>query len=56
MRGADTERASDPLARVEVLWRPGCPYCSRLRHGLARAGIGTVQQGKVTPRSTFGRQ
>ncbi len=29
--------------RVEVLWRPGCPYCSRLRGGLRRAGIATVE-------------
>lgn len=27
---------------VEVLWRPGCGYCSRLRRGLRRAGIATV--------------
>lgn len=20
-----------PAARIEVLWRPGCPFCSRLR-------------------------
>lgn len=31
-------------ARVEVLWRPGCPFCSRLRRGLARAGIDTVER------------
>jgi uncharacterized protein (DUF427 family)/glutaredoxin len=30
-------------ARIEVLWRPGCPYCSRLRAGLRRAGISTVE-------------
>ena len=29
--------------RVEVLWRPGCPYCSRLRRGLRRAGVETVE-------------
>ena len=32
-----------PAARIEVLWRPGCPFCSRLRRGLARAGIETVE-------------
>jgi len=32
-----------PAARIEVLWRPGCPFCSRLRRGLARAGIKTVE-------------
>jgi len=28
---------------IEVLWRPGCPYCSRLRRELARAGVVTVE-------------
>ena len=27
---------------IEVLWRPGCPYCNRLRRDLARAGVVTV--------------
>jgi len=27
-----------------MLWRPGCPYCSRLRRGLARAVIDTVER------------
>jgi uncharacterized protein (DUF427 family)/glutaredoxin len=31
-------------AGVEVLWRPGCPYCSRLRRGLQRAGVRTVER------------
>lgn len=30
-------------ARVEVLWRPGCPFCGSLRRGLRRAGIDTVE-------------
>lgn len=29
--------------RVEVLWRPGCPYCSKLRRGLSKAGVATVE-------------
>ena len=29
---------------IEVLWRPGCPYCSRLRRDLARAGVVTVER------------
>lgn len=29
---------------IEVLWRPGCPYCSRLQRGLARAGVATVER------------
>lgn len=31
-------------AVIEMLWRPGCPFCSRLRRGLARAGIDTVER------------
>jgi NAD(P)-dependent dehydrogenase (short-subunit alcohol dehydrogenase family) len=31
-------------ATVEVLWRPGCPYCARLRRGLRRAGVPTVER------------
>jgi uncharacterized protein (DUF427 family)/glutaredoxin len=30
-------------ARIEVLWRPGCLFCSALRRGLRRAGIRTVE-------------
>jgi uncharacterized protein (DUF427 family)/glutaredoxin len=37
------EQASTSTSRIEVLWRPGCPYCSRLRSGLRRAGIETVE-------------
>jgi len=29
--------------RVEVMWRPGCPYCRSLRRGLRRAGVMTVE-------------
>ncbi|HEX9832510.1 MAG TPA: glutaredoxin domain-containing protein [Mycobacterium sp.] len=28
---------------IEVLWRPGCPFCSRLRRGLRRHGIATTE-------------
>ncbi|MGI9000841.1 MAG: glutaredoxin family protein [Pseudonocardia sp.] len=31
-------------ARIEVFWRPGCSYCARLRRGLAKAGIDTVER------------
>ncbi|MBW0114570.1 glutaredoxin, partial [Pseudonocardia sp. KRD-169] len=31
------------VPRVEMLWRPGCPFCSRLRRGLDRAGVATVE-------------
>lgn len=31
-------------ATVEVLWRPGCPFCVVLRSGLRRAGIETVER------------
>lgn len=27
---------------VHFYWRPGCPFCTRLRRGLDRAGIATV--------------
>ena len=26
---------------IEVMWRPGCPFCSALRRGLSRAGVVT---------------
>ncbi len=29
---------------VEVMWRPGCPFCGSLRRGLRRAGVATVEQ------------
>ena len=38
------DETSSSTARIEVLWRPGCPFCSRLRRGLARAGIETVDR------------
>lgn len=28
-----------PAPGVTVYWRPGCPFCSRLRRGLRRAGL-----------------
>lgn len=28
-------------AQVVVYWRPGCPYCRRLRRGLDRIGLAT---------------
>jgi len=30
-------------AVIEVLWRPGCPFCVRLRGELARAGVATTE-------------
>lgn len=30
--------------RVEVMWRPGCPFCASLRRGLGRAGVVTEEQ------------
>lgn len=29
--------------RIEVMWRPGCPFCSSLRRGLSRAGVATIE-------------
>lgn len=28
---------------VEVLWRPGCPFCMKLRRGLRRRAISTTE-------------
>ncbi len=28
---------------VEVMWRPGCPFCGSLRRRLSRAGVATVE-------------
>lgn len=28
---------------VEVLWRPGCPFCTKLRRGLRRHGVITTE-------------
>ncbi|MDJ0359596.1 glutaredoxin domain-containing protein [Rhodococcus sp. H29-C3] len=27
---------------IEVMWRPGCPFCTRLRSSLRRRGIATT--------------
>lgn len=35
--GGDPEMT--PENAVTVYWRPGCPYCARLRLGLRRAGL-----------------
>lgn len=37
---AESEGSSGvTISPITVYWRPGCPYCSRLRLGLQRAGI-----------------
>ncbi len=28
---------------IEVMWRPGCPFCGSLRRGLSRAGVATTE-------------
>ncbi len=28
---------------IEVMWRPGCPFCGSLRRGLRRAGVSTLE-------------
>ena len=28
---------------IEVMWRPGCPFCNALRRGLNRAGVETTE-------------
>ena len=35
-----TQPAPSPPT-VEVMWRPGCPFCGSLRRGLSRAGVVT---------------
>lgn len=30
------------VAGIEVMWRPGCPFCMRLRSSLKRRGITTT--------------
>lgn len=30
---------STHLPDMRLFWRPGCPYCTRLRRGLARRGV-----------------
>ncbi|WP_245238569.1 mycoredoxin [Streptomyces sp. MZ04] len=29
----------DPT-EIQVYWRPGCPFCARLRRGMRRTGLG----------------
>jgi glutaredoxin-like protein len=36
-----TDGNSGMGAEVRVYWRPGCPYCERLRADLARIGLRT---------------
>ena len=36
-------QSAAPAPRVDVMWRPRCPYCLSLRRGLRRAGITTVE-------------
>ena len=31
-------------AVIEVLWRPGCPFCTRLRRELTRSGVITTER------------
>ncbi len=33
----------DEAPTVEVMWRPGCPFCGSLRRGLERAGVATLE-------------
>ena len=38
-----TSDGADADAPVIVYWRPGCPYCARLRWGLRRAKVATQE-------------
>ncbi len=35
--------AADRPDAVHLYWRPGCFFCTRLRRGLSRAGIDTIE-------------
>ncbi len=35
--------SADYVDGVEVLWRPGCPFCRSLRRGLRRRAITTTE-------------
>lgn len=34
---------ADYVDGIEVLWRPGCPFCASLRRGLRRRAIATTE-------------
>lgn len=35
--------STDFVDGIEVLWRPGCPFCASLRRGLRRRAIATTE-------------
>jgi mycoredoxin len=41
MAEAEASPSPDPSATdgITVYWRPGCPFCASLRHGLRRSGV-----------------
>lgn len=41
--GGSTVSAAGFVHGVEVLWRPGCPFCMNLRRGLRRRGVVTTE-------------
>lgn len=36
-------QSNPTTATIEVMWRPGCPFCGALRRGLSRAGVATIE-------------
>ena len=42
-------------ATVEVMWRPGCPFCRSLRRGLSRAGVATTEHDIWSSKSAAAR-
>jgi len=34
---------TNEIIPITVYWRPGCPFCDRLRHGLQVAGVSTEE-------------
>ncbi|MGK2854776.1 MAG: glutaredoxin domain-containing protein [Microbacteriaceae bacterium] len=46
---------ADYVDGIEVLWRPGCPFCTNLRRGLRRRAIATTEVDIWTNRDAADR-
>lgn len=46
---------ADYVDGIEVLWRPGCPFCASLRRGLRRRAIATTEIDIWKDRDAAGR-
>jgi glutaredoxin len=38
-----SETSTTPAAQIDLYWRPGCGFCSSLRHQLDKLGINRVE-------------